>query len=142
MRSAREIDVSAVTRGREDRLRICLVHSGRVAREVLARALATRLGAEVDTCCCCEDVLAQPLNYDAFVVYNNFRRRMNGIRCVAEIRTRKPSALIVGVSTAPGTARRFPQAGADAYVLRSGNEVKELVEILRREEGKRRKTTQ
>ena len=113
-------------------MKICLVHAKRVAREVLARALASGLCVDVETYSCCEDALACSLDYDVFVVYNNFRKRMSGVRGVAEIRARKPAAFIVGVSSTPGFDRRFLSAGADGAVLRAGNEVEELVRIIQK----------
>jgi len=118
-------------------LKICIVHAKRVPREVLTRALASRLGADVIGFSCCEDVLASSLDYDVFVVYNNFRKKMNGVKGVTGIRARKPDAFIVGVSSTPNLHRRFLPAGADAFLLRAGNEIEELVEIIRRKKDQR-----
>ena len=112
-------------------MNICLIHGKRVGREVLARALSSRLGADVEGFSCCENALACSLDYDVFVVYNNFRKRMSGIRGVAKIRARQQDAFIVGVSSTPNNDRRFLPAGADAFLLRAGNEVEEMIEIIR-----------
>jgi len=105
---------------------------------VLARALSSRLGAEVTEFSSCENALSCSLDYDVFVVYNNFRRRMSGVRGVEEIRARNHDALVIGVSSTPGSRRRFLSAGADGAVLRAGNEIKEMVGIIQK--GMRRET--
>ncbi len=117
-------------------MKICIIHSRYTAREVLSRALSSRLGADVTGFSCCENALASSLNYDVFVVYNNFRKKMSGVRGVAELRARKSEAFIVGVSSTPNFDRRFLPAGADAFLLRAGNEIEELVEIIRRKAGR------
>ena len=112
-------------------MHICLIHGKRVGREVLVRALSSRLDADVTGFSCCENALECSLDYDVFVVYNNFRKKMSGVRGVREIRARQPEAFIVGVSSTPNNDKRFLVAGADAFLLRAGNEVEELVEIIR-----------
>jgi DNA-binding NarL/FixJ family response regulator len=111
---------------------ICLVHGRNTAREVLARALSYKLGANVAHFACCENVLASSLDYDVFIVYNNFRKKMNGVRGVTEIRARKPDAFIIGVSSIPNFHRRFLPAGANAFLLKAGNEIEELARLVRR----------
>jgi len=115
-------------------MNICFIHGKRVGREVLVRALSSRLDADVTEFSCCENALECSLDWDVFVVYNNFRKKMSGVRGVREIRARKPEAFIVGVSSTPNNDKRFLSAGADAFVLRAGNEVEELVEIIRNNE--------
>jgi len=112
-------------------MKICLIHGRRVEREVLARALTSKLGAEVTHFPSCESALACSLDYDVFVVYNNFRKRMDGVRGVVEIRGRQPDAFIVGVTSTPDLPKRFLAAGADATILRAGNEIRELVSAIR-----------
>jgi hypothetical protein len=97
----------------------------------LARALASRLRAEVTPFSCVENVLASSMGYDIFVVYNNFERNMNGITGVSQIRKRKPHALIIGVSYKPYFEKKFLPAGADAFLLRAGNEIEELVALIK-----------
>ena len=113
-------------------MNICLIHGKRVGREVITRSLSSRLGADVEAYSCCENALAASLGYDVFVVYNNFRKKMSGIRGVGEIRARNPHAFIVGVSSTPNLDKRFLPAGADAFLLRAGNEVNELVGIIQK----------
>jgi PleD family two-component response regulator len=113
-------------------LRICLIHRRPPAREVLTRALGAKLHASVTPFSCCENALASSLDYDVFIVYNNFRKKMNGVRCVAEIRAQKPDALIIGVSSIPNFHTKFLPAGADAFLLKAGNEVEELANIVHR----------
>ena len=112
-------------------MNICLIHGKHVGREVLARALASQLGAEVTEFSSCESALSCSLDYDVFVVHNNFRRKMSGVRGVTKIRARQPDAFIVGVSSTPNNERQFLPAGADAFVLRAGNEVEELCRVIR-----------
>lgn len=112
-------------------MRICIIHARRPAREVLTRALTLRLNAEVDAYSYCENALAASLNYDQFVVYNNFRKKMSGFGGVKRIRNRKPNAFIVGVTSNPNFTDKFISAGADSTLLRAGNEIAELVELLR-----------
>jgi|GEM_PF-2188539 len=111
-------------------VKIAVAHSDYAAREVLTRALASRLNAEVLAFSNCEDLLASSMEYDIFVVYNNFGKKMTGMGGVREIRQRKPKAFIVGVSSAPYFDRKFLQAGADAAFLRAGNEIAELIRII------------
>jgi DNA-binding NarL/FixJ family response regulator len=114
-------------------MNICLIHGRHVAREVLARALSSRLGAEVVDFSCCEGALASPLDcYDVFVVYNNFRGKMSGARGVTKIKAQNPDAFIVGVSSTPGFDKQFLPAGADACILRAGNEITELVSVIQK----------
>jgi DNA-binding NarL/FixJ family response regulator len=110
---------------------ICIIHGRRPAREVLARALSSKLSTQIDAFSYCEDALASPLDYDQFVVYNNFHKKMSGIGGVKRIRKRKPDAFIVGVTSNPNFTTKFISAGADFVLLRAGNEVAELVDIMR-----------
>ncbi|MFZ5917714.1 MAG: hypothetical protein ACOYZ7_12315 [Chloroflexota bacterium] len=114
-------------------MKICIVHVDRIAREVLSRALQRSFDAEVLTYACCEDALLAFLGCDVFVVYNNFGpRKMNGIKGVAAVRAQNPRAFIIGVSSKPYNQRRFLPAGANAFLLRAGNEIGELVGIIDR----------
>lgn len=113
-------------------MKVCIIHARPPAREVIARALRCAPGTDVVTYAHCEDILATSLDYDVFIVYNNFGpRKMNGIKGTAAIRDRKPEAYIIGVSSKPYNDRRFLPAGANAFLLRAGNEIAELVEIVR-----------
>lgn len=112
-------------------MKISIVHGHGPTREILARALASRLNAEVTPFSCVENVLASSMSYDLFIVYNNFERNMNGITGVSQIRKRKPHALIIGVSYKPYFEKKFLPAGADAFLLRAGNEIEELVKMIK-----------
>ena len=115
-------------------MKVCIVHGNRIAREVLARAFRRSFDAHATAYSCCEDVLQSSLGYDVFIVYNNFGpRKMSGIKGTAKIRARKSSAYIVGVSSKPYYDRKFLPAGANAFLLRAGNEIEELIEIVRRQ---------
>ncbi|HLF25116.1 MAG TPA: hypothetical protein VJG32_02170 [Anaerolineae bacterium] len=111
-------------------MKISIAHGHRPTREVLARALASQLQAEVTPFSSVENVLVSSLDYDIFVVYNNFERNMDGITGVSKIREQKPHAFIIGVSYKPYYEKKFLPAGADAFLLRAGNEIEELVRII------------
>lgn len=113
-------------------MKICLIHAHRPSREVIARALRRSFNTDVVTFSCCEDLLAVPLAYDVFIVYNNFEpRKMRGLGGATKIRAQRPDAFIIGVSTVPHFGKRFMRAGANATLLRAGNEIAELVGIIR-----------
>lgn len=114
-------------------MNICLIHGRRVGREVVTRGLSSKLDADVETFSCCENALAFSLDYDVFVVYNNFKRKMGGMRGVAEIRDQKPNSFIIGVTSNPNYGKSFLSAGADAFLLRAGNEIEEMVSIIQKE---------
>jgi len=112
-------------------MKICLIHGKRIAREVLTRALSSGPGVEVVDFPSCESALSSSLlDYDVFIVYNNFRRKMSGIQGVKEIKSQNPEALIIGVSSNPSFYKRFLSSGADVAVLRAGNEIGELRRII------------
>ena len=112
---------------------ICLIHGKRKAREVLTRALSFKLNAEVVDFSSCERALVSSLDgHDAFVVYNNFRGRMNGVRGIEKIRSERPDVFIVGVSSTPGFGQQMLPAGANLFILRAGNEVTELIGAIRK----------
>ncbi len=119
-------------------MKIGIAHAHSPTREVLARALVSRLNAEVETFSCIEDVMVASTDNDVFVVYNNFGHHMDGIRGVALVRARWPRAFIIGVSYRPNFERKFLPAGADAFLLRAGNEVAELVQLIRNQQNTRR----
>jgi len=112
-------------------MKICIAHHTDSAREVISRGLAFQLQAQVTGFSCVENVLVSSLDYDIFIVYNNFHKKMNGVRGAQEIRMRKPKAFIIGVSAIPNYHLKFLPAGADAFLLKSGNEISELVTIIR-----------
>ncbi len=118
-------------------MNICIVHAHRPAREVLMRALSSKLHAEVTDFSCVEDLLSSSMHYDVFVVYSNLGHQMSGVRGVVQIRNRKPHAFIVGVSDKPPSQVKFLSAGADAFLLRAGNEISELVGLIQGYESKR-----
>jgi hypothetical protein len=116
---------------------VALVSGAYPRREVVARGVSHKLNGEtVQPFSCVEDALASSLVYDAYVVYNNFEKKMNGLDGVREIRRRAPAAYIVGVSSLPYMERRFLPAGADAFVLLAGNEIAELSDVLLRRQAR------
>jgi DNA-binding NarL/FixJ family response regulator len=117
-------------------MNICIVQAHRLTREVVVRALASRLYAEVTEFCCVEDLLRSSMHYDVFVVYGNLGRRMSGAKGVAQIRKQKPNALIIGVSDMPDAQAKFLASGADAFLLKAGNEIAELIGLIQGYESK------
>jgi DNA-binding NarL/FixJ family response regulator len=111
-------------------MRISIVHSHAPTREILTRALSVKLKMQVTGFSCIENLLQSSMDYDTFVVYSDFGHKMSGVRGVAQIRLQKPRAFIIGVSCRPNLDRKFLPAGADAFLLRAGNEIEELVRII------------
>lgn len=111
-------------------MKISLVHSHPPAREVLTRALSAKLKMAVTGFSCIENLLQSSMDYDTFVIYSDFGHKMSGVRGVAQIRLQKPRAFIIGVSSRPNLDRKFLPAGANAFLLRAGNEIEELVRLI------------
>jgi Zn finger protein HypA/HybF involved in hydrogenase expression len=117
-------------------VKIALAHGDYPAREVVARGIshklnaAGRTGAEVLVFSCVENLLMSSMDYEVFVIYNNFKKKMGGVSGIREIRKVKPEALIVGVSATPNYDHKMLPAGADAFVLLAGNEITETAELI------------
>lgn len=112
-------------------MNIALISGAYPRREVVARGVSHKLnGDTVQPFSCIEDVLESSMDYDVFVVYNNFEKKMNGVDGTREIRRLAPHALIVGVSAIPYMERQFLPAGADVFLMLAGNEIAELGELL------------
>jgi DNA-binding NarL/FixJ family response regulator len=118
-------------------MNICIADAHRPQREVIERALSVRLGAQVTGYACVEDVLTSSMEFDVFVVYKNFGHKMSGVKGVAEIRKRKPGAIIIGVSERPDAVYKFLPAGVDSFLLRAGNEIAELIDLIEENENKK-----
>ena len=117
-------------------MKIALAHGDYPAREVVARGIshklntAGRTGAEVLVFSCVENLLVSSMDYEVFVVYNDFKKKMGGLSGIREIRRLKPEVLIIGVSATPNYDRKMLPAGADAFVLLAGNEITETAELI------------
>ncbi len=111
-------------------MQMALIHKDHIAREILVRGLQPRLHLTVQDYSCVEDLMLGKLPYDVYVVYKDLGHKMNGVQGVKMIREQKPKALIIGVSNTPNADREFLPAGADAFLLRSGNEVHELGNLI------------
>ncbi len=112
-------------------MKVALVSGAYPRREVVARGASHKLGGDpVTPFSCVEDVLMSSMDYDVFVVYNNFEKKMNGVDGVRALRKQSPQAYIVGVSSVPYMERQFVPAGADRFLLLAGNEIAELGEVL------------
>jgi hypothetical protein len=70
------------------------------------------------------------MSYDAFIVYSDLGHNMSGAKGVREIRSQRPDAYIIGVSYRPYADAKLLPAGADAFLLRAGNEIQELVKLV------------
>ena len=122
-------------------MRICLIHREHEDREVLVRALSFKLNADVTSFSSCERVLASSLDgYNVFVVCSNSQCKMSEVGVIRCIRSKKPDALIVGVSSALSRDWQMLPAGADTLVLRTRNgitkpispvEITKLVDTIR-----------
>lgn len=121
----------------ETRIKIGLVHKHRPTREVLARALKFKLQAEVTDFSCVEDLLKSSMDYAVFVVYSDLGHKMNGVEGVSAIRSKSAEAFIIGVSNTPYYERKFLPAGANAFLLRSGNEIGELTRMIQNYQSKK-----
>jgi len=115
-------------------MRIALIHRQAVARQVLQRALQAKLYEDVIEFSSIEDLFLSSLQFDVLVVYNDLGHYTNGAAGVREIRANLPDAIIIGVSNRPYADRSFLKEGADAFLLRSGNEVQELVNLIRKQD--------
>lgn len=112
-------------------MKIALVSGAYPRREVVARGVAHKLESDtVQPFSCVEDALASSMDYDVFVIYNNFTHKMNGIDGVRAIRQRARDAYIIGVSAIPYMERQFVPAGADSFLLLAGNEIAELADAI------------
>ncbi len=116
-------------------MKISLVHKHAPTRQVLARALKVKLSAQVTDYVCVEDLLASAMDHDVFVVYNDLGHKMSGPKGVSRIRKARPHAFIVGVSEMPSAKSSFTQAGVNAFLLRAGNEIEELVQLIQSRKG-------
>jgi Zn finger protein HypA/HybF involved in hydrogenase expression len=121
---------------RRQLVKIALAHGDYPAREVVARGIshklnaAGRTGAEVLVFSCVENLLVSSMDYEVFVVYNDFKKKMGGLSGIREIRRLKPEVLIIGVSATPNYDRKMLPAGANAFVLLAGNEITETAELI------------
>ncbi|HEY4687965.1 MAG TPA: response regulator [Anaerolineae bacterium] len=114
-------------------MKVALVNGDYPRREVVARGLSYKLGhARVEAFEYVENVLLSSMDYEVFVVYNNFGHYTSGVQGAQAIRDKAPNALIIGVSATPYADRRFLSAGADDFLLLAGNEITELANIIER----------
>ncbi len=124
----------APNRGGEDEgsLRICVVCGQRVPREVLCRALARELEADVDWYASCEDALCSEADYDVLVVYDYFGMgQMNGPQGVLRLRAVRPRAYIIGVTSNPGFDKQFLWSGADFAILMQDRPLARIIALIR-----------
>lgn len=113
-------------------MRIALIHGHAVGREVIQRGLRAKLAEEVIEFNSNQDFFASSQQFDVVIVYSDLGHKGSGIAGVQKIRTTLPDAAIIGVSNKPYSDHPFLAAGADAFLLRSGNEISELVDLIRK----------
>jgi hypothetical protein len=117
-------------------MRVALAHGKYPARDLIASAMARRLkeagyaDVEVLAFSRMEDVLDSSLEFDAFVLYSNFGKRMGGIEGASIIRHLKPNAVIIGVTAMHPKVSRFHEAGAVGVVFLSGDEIPRICEFI------------
>ena len=113
-------------------MKISLIHPHRATREVLTRALAFKLGAEVVGFSCLENLLSSSMDYDVFVVYNMFGRvKMDRWEGVKWIRAQRPNALVVSMIHRRFFDRKDAPPGADAVFMCAGDEVNSVVRLAK-----------
>jgi len=111
---------------------ICIICGHHMVREILGRALARELRAEVDPYTCCEDALCSDLDHDIYVVYDQFGKgRMNGPQGTKRLRVIRPDAYVLGVTHNPGFDKQFLRAGADTALVLGKHPVKRIVHVVR-----------
>lgn len=113
-------------------MRISIVHSQRPARQVLTRALAVRLKAEVVDFPHIDDLLTSSMNYDVFILYSNLGPGPGRMQRIPEIRKLKPNAFVIAVTYVPNSEHKYRSLGADAVLLRAGNEIEELTNLIQK----------
>jgi len=112
-------------------MKIALVHSHRVTREMLVRAIAAKVAAEVVEFSSFEDLFASSMNYDVFVLYNVLgREKLERWESVKWIRTMKPQALILSMVHYKFFDRKYMPPGADAIHMRVGEEIAQMIRLI------------
>ena len=113
-------------------MKISVIHPHRATREVLSRALAVKLGADVVGFSCLENLLSSSMDYDVFVVYNMFgREKMDRWEGVKWIRAQRPNALVVSMIHRRFFDRKNAPPGADAVFMCAGDEVDSVAKLAK-----------
>ena len=122
-------------------MRIAIAHAHRLTREVLANVVATRLDAETVTYSCLEDLLASSMNYDVFLVFNNFGvNKMDGWEGVKWLRFKKPDAQVVFMNQKRFFERKHLPPGTDAPIFCAEDDIDGLVSLIKRHQKARVQT--
>ena len=112
-------------------MRIALVHPHRVTREMLIRAIAAKVEAEVVEFGSLEDLFVSSMNYDVFVLYNIFgREKLDRHEGVKWIRGMKPQALVLSMVHYKYFDRKYMPPGADAILMRVGDEIRQVTQLI------------
>jgi hypothetical protein len=112
-------------------MKISIVHSHRLTREVLARTLSKRLNAETVGFSCLEDLLSSSMDYDVFLVYNMFGRdKMDRWDGVKWIKHQKPEALIVSVIHKRFFERKNSPPAADRITFVAEDDIEGLIKLV------------
>lgn len=114
-------------------LRICLAHSDRYTREVLAKVLSLKLDAEVLAFGCIEDILSSSMIYDVFIIYGMYgHNKMDGWQGVKWIKFKKPGAMVIFMQHRRFFERKYMPPGTDLPVFIAEDDVEGLVHDIRR----------
>ena len=112
-------------------MKISIVHSHRLTREVLVRTLSKRLNTEAVGFSCLEDLLSSSMDYDVFLVYNMFGRdKMDRWDGVKWIKHQKPEALIVSVLHKRFFERKSSPPSADRITFVAEDDIEGLVKLV------------
>ena len=113
-------------------MRIAIAHAHRLTREVLAKVISNRLGAESVTFCCLEDLFASSMNYDVFIVFNQFGvNKMDGWQGAKWLRHNKPDARVIFMNQKRFFERKFLPPGTDQWLFCPDDDMDELVKMVK-----------
>jgi hypothetical protein len=122
----------------ERKMRISIAHPHHFTREVLAKVLSNKLGAEVLAFSCLEDLLDSSMDFDVFVVYSSFdphkMDRMDGIRWIRHLR---PEALVISMIHRAFFERKQAPPGADLITFCAGDDIPSVVKLIQKHQQKK-----
>jgi hypothetical protein len=111
-------------------MKICLVHSHRPTREILVKALTYKLHVPATGFACIEEVFESPMDYDVFILYSEFGRKMDRVDGMRWIKAMKPDALVISMIHTRYFDRKHAPPGTDAVVFEAGSDIHKLVEFI------------
>jgi DNA-binding NarL/FixJ family response regulator len=114
-------------------MRISIVHSHRLTRQVMCKALSAKLDAEVVDFSSIEELLDSSMNYDVFIVYNMFgREKLDRWEGVKWIRAQKPDALVISMIHQRFFDRKDAPPSSDAVLFCAGDDIDGLVALIKK----------